>query len=71
MISISKDEILTLYGEDVVVNLEENGYSILPTQELSEEDKKQRKSVPVTFIVKLPNLENVNDRHVRVRSSCR
>lgn len=58
MISISKDEILTLYGEDVVVNLEENGYSILPTQELSEEDKKQRKSIPVTFIVKLPNLES-------------
>ena len=64
MISISKDEILTLYGEDVVVNLEENGYSILPTQELSEEDKKQRKSVPVTFIVKLPDLENWNDWYV-------
>lgn len=61
MISISKDEILTLYGEDVVVNLEENGYAILPTKELSEEDKKRRKSIPVTFIVKLPNLEDWDD----------
>ena len=58
MINISKDEILYLYGEDVIVDLEENGYSLLPTQELSEEDKKQRKSIPVTFIVKLPNLES-------------
>ena len=49
----TRDEILTLYGEDVIVELEEKGYSILPTETLSEEDKKQRKSVPITFIVKI------------------
>ena len=57
MINTYKDEILTLYGEDVIVDLEEKGYSILPTKGLSDEDKKQRKSIPVTYIVKLPNLE--------------
>ena len=60
----TKDEILTLCGEDVIVDLEEKGYSILPTGRLSDEDKKQRKSVPVTFIVKLPDLENWNDWYV-------
>ena len=57
MIEVSKDEILTLYGEDVIVGLEENGYSILPTKELSEEDKKQRKLPNISFIVRSTNLE--------------
>lgn len=59
MIKISEDEILTLQ-EDTLVDLEEKGYSIIPTEGLSEEDKKQRKSVSVSFIVKVSNLENTN-----------
>ena len=56
MNKISQDEILTKHGEEVLNTLNENGYVILPTEDLSEEDKKQRKSVNVSFIVKLPNL---------------
>ena len=50
MIKISKDEILTLYGEDVIVELEEKGFSILPTEPLSEEDKAQRRTLNISFI---------------------
>lgn len=57
MNKISQDEILTKHSEEVLNTLNENGYVILPTEDLSEEDKKQRKSVNVSFIVKLPNLE--------------
>ena len=56
MNKISQDEILTKHSEEVLNTLNENGYVILPTEDLSEEDKKQRKSVNVSFIVKLPNL---------------
>ena len=58
MIKISQDEILTKHGEEVLNILNENGYVILPTDELSEEDKKQRKTSNISFIVKLTNLEN-------------
>ena len=54
---INEDEILNEYGEEVLNELIDKGYVILPTEPLSEEDKKQRKSVPVTVIVKSPNLE--------------
>ena len=59
MINTSKYEILTLYGEDVIVELEEKGYSILPTEDLSDEDKAQRRAPNISFIVKLPNLESI------------
>ena len=39
MNNISQDEILIKHGEDVLNTLNENGYVILPTDELSEEDK--------------------------------
>ena len=55
MINIKEEEIVTLYGEEVLVGLEEKGYSILPTKEISDEDKKQRKGLSVSFIVKTPN----------------
>lgn len=58
MNKITKDEILHKYGEDVLNEIIDKGYNILPTEPLSEEDKKQRKSVPISFIVKLSNLEN-------------
>ena len=57
MNKLSQDEILIKHGEEVLNTLNENGYVILPTEDLSEEYKKQRKSVNVSFIVKLPNLE--------------
>ena len=44
-------------GEEVLNTLNENGYVILPTDELSEEDKKQRKTPNISFIVKSTNLE--------------
>ena len=53
-----EDEILTKHGEEVLNILNENGYVILPIDELSEEDKKQRKTPNVSFIVKSTNLEN-------------
>ena len=53
-----EDEILTKHGEEVLNILNENGYVILPTDELSEEDKKQRKTPNISFIVKSTNLEN-------------
>ena len=52
-----QDEILIKHGEEVLNTLNENGYVILPTDELSEEDKKQRKTPNVSFIVKSTNLE--------------
>ena len=58
MNKISQDKILTKHGEEVLNILNENGYVILPTDELSEEDKKQRKTSNISFIVKLTNLEN-------------
>ena len=57
MNKISQDEILTKHGEEVLNILNERGYAILPTEELSEEDKKQRKTPNVSFIVKSTNLE--------------
>ena len=56
---ITIGEYLDEYGSDVSNELTDKGYVILPTEPLSEEDKKQRKAVPVTFIVKLPNLERI------------
>ena len=53
----SQDEILIKHGEEVLNILNENGYVILPTDELSEEDKKQRKLPNISFIVKSTNLE--------------
>ena len=53
-----EEEILIKHGEEVLNTLNENGYVILPTDELSEEDKKQRKTPNISFIVKLTNLEN-------------
>ena len=58
MNKISQDKILTKHGEEVLNILNENGDVILPTEELSEEDKKQRKLPNISFIVKLTNLEN-------------
>jgi len=55
---ISQDEILIKHGEEVLNTLNENGYVILPTDELSKEDKKQRKTPNISFIVKSTNLEN-------------
>ena len=57
MNKISQDEILTKHGEEVLNTLYEKGYVILPTDELSEEDKKQRKNPNISFIVKSTNLE--------------
>ena len=57
MNKISQDEILIKHGEEVLSTLNENGYVILPTDELSEEDKKQRKLPNISFIVKSTNLE--------------
>ena len=48
-------------SEEVLNTLNENGYVILPTDELSEEDKKQRKTPNISFIVKSTNLEKIND----------
>ena len=56
-----QDEILIKHGEEVLNTLNENGYVILPTEELSEEDKKQRRLPNVSFIVKSTNLEKWND----------
>ena len=53
----SQDEILIKHGEEVLSTLNENGYVILPTEELSEDDKKQRKLPNISFIVKSTNLE--------------
>ena len=58
MNKISQDEILIKHSEEVLNTLNENGYVILPTDELSEEDKKQRKLPNISFIVKSTNLEN-------------
>ena len=57
MNKISQDELLTKHGEEVLSTLNENGYVILPTDELSKEDKKQRKLPNISFIVQLTNLE--------------
>ena len=57
MNKISQDEILIKHSEEVLNTLNENGYVILPTDELSEEDKKQRKLPNISFIVKSTNLE--------------
>ena len=58
MNKISQDQILTKHSEDVLNTFNENGYAILPTDELSKEDKKQRKLPNISFIVKSTNLEN-------------
>lgn len=58
MNKMAKDGILNKQGEDVLHELTDKGYVILPTEPLSEEDKKQRKSVSTSFIVSLNNLEN-------------
>ena len=57
MNKISQDEILTKHGEEVLNTLNEKGCVILPTDELSKEDKKQRKLPNIPFIVKSTNLE--------------
>ena len=51
------DEVNEKHSEEVLNTLNENGYVILPTDELSEEDKKQRKTPNISFIVKSTNLE--------------
>ena len=61
MNKISQDEILIKHGEEVLNTLNENGYVILPTDELSKEDKEQRKLPNISFIVKLTHLEKLND----------
>ena len=53
----SQDEILIKHGKEVLNTLNEKGYVILPTDELSKEDKKQRKLPNISFIVKSTNLE--------------
>ena len=58
MNKISQDQIITKHSEEVLNTLNEKGYVILPTDELSKEDKKQRKTPNVSFIVKSTNLEN-------------
>ena len=58
MNKISQDEILIKHSEEVLNTLNENGYVILPIKELYEEDKKQRKTPNISFIVKSTNLEN-------------
>lgn len=55
------DEVLIKHGEEVLNTLIENGYVILPTDLLSEEDTKQRKTPNISFIVKLTHLEKLND----------
>ena len=57
MNKISQDEILIKHSEEVLNTLNENGYVILPIKELYEEDKKQRKTSNISFIVKLTDLE--------------
>ena len=57
MNKISQDEILTKHSEEVLSTLNEKGYVILPTDELSKEDEKQRKLPNISFIVKLTHLE--------------
>ena len=57
MNKISQDKILTKHGEEVLNILNEIEYAILPTDELSKEDKKQRKLPNISFIVKLTHLE--------------
>ena len=52
-----EEEILIKHDEEVLNTLNEKGYVILPTDELSKEDKKQRKTSNISFIVKLTNLE--------------
>lgn len=42
---------------DKFKHLNEKGYVILPTDELSKEDKKKRKLPNISFIVKLTHLE--------------
>ena len=56
-----QDEILIKHGEEVLNTLNYIGYVIRPSDELSEEDKKQRKTPNISFIVKLTNLEKWND----------
>lgn len=58
----SQDEILIKHSEEVLNTLNENGYVILPTDELSKEDEKQRKLPNVSFIVKSNILESQYDR---------
>ena len=58
MNKISQDEILIKHGEKVLNTLNEKGWVILPTDELSKEDEKQRKLPNISFIVKSTNLEN-------------
>lgn len=55
MNKINEDEILNEYGEEVLNELTDKGYAILPTEPLSEEDKNQRRTPNISFIVKLPN----------------
>ena len=57
MNKIYQDQIITKHSEEVLNTLNENGYVILPTEELSKEDKKQRKLPNISFIVKSTNLE--------------
>ena len=57
MNKISQDEILIKHGEKVLNTLNEKGWVILPTDELSKEDEKQRKLPNISFIVKSTNLE--------------
>lgn len=58
MNKISQDEILIKHGKEVLNTLNEKGCVILPTDELSKEDKKKRKLPNISFIVKSTNLEN-------------
>ena len=59
MNKINEDEILNEYGEEVLNELTDKGYVILSTEPLSEEDKNQRRTPNISFIVKLPNLESI------------
>ena len=58
MNKIYQDQIITKHIEEVLNTLNEKGYVILPTDELSKEDEKQRKLPNVSFIVKSTNLES-------------
>ena len=57
MNKIYQDQIINKHSEEVLNTLNEKGYVILPTDELSEEDKKQRKTPNISFIVKSTDLE--------------
>ena len=57
MNKIYQDQIITKHSEEVLNTLNEKGYVILPTDELSKEDRKQRKLPNISFIVKSTNLE--------------